>query len=121
MGLDMYLYAQEKTENPSPDIEAEKIELGYWRKHRNLHRFVEEKWRDATGSEEDFNCIPFPLSKELCIEILQHSTNRDFPEGKSGFFFGTSTPYDDEYTIGVMHQALTYISKGYEVIYNSWW
>ena len=117
MGLDMYLFSRS-----SPDAQPERI--GYWRKHRNLHRLIEQWWQEACCPDdhgEGFNCIPFRLTREQCEEILRLSEAHAVPQGEPGFFFGESELSDDEETAEIMRKALEAIDAGQEVYYDSWW
>lgn len=114
MGLDQYLYAY-ATED------SERREVGRWRKHANLQGFMEQKWRELhPDTDEDFNCVPLRLTKDICEEVIERSRARTLPY-TVGFFFGTSMPEDDEDTIRLMQEAIRLIEAGEIVEYDSWW
>ena len=56
MGLDMYAYTATK---PDADYETEQREIAYWRKHPNLHGWMEQLWcsRNPDADEYRFNGI----------------------------------------------------------------
>lgn len=111
MGLDMYLYTKDK--------EGKEVEVTYWRKHPNLHGYIEQLYRERGGSEE-FNCIEFELEKEDLENILKNSKENTLPK-TTGFFFGESCEEDNEQTIEVMKKAIKLVNEGEKIFYNSWW
>ena len=128
MGLDMWA-----TMSKSSD-EDEREPLADWRKHNRLHGYMEELWEDkgkphSNGdTPETFNCVPLELTKEDLKDLKATILTRALPETQ-GFFFGHDS-YDwskdelkeaDEYDLEFCDKALTAISKGYKVHYNSWW
>lgn len=98
MGLDMYLYGA------YTDVSGG-TQLGYWRKHPNLHGFIVQTF--AGGVDE---CQVIPLSMENLALILAATIKDDLPE-TSGFFFGKSPPADKEYTIKVIGEVITWLSE----------
>jgi len=66
MGLDMYAW-RVKAENVVNDLEYNQekpVELFYWRKHHDLHGWMENLYRDKGGAKADFNCVPVRLTLE---------------------------------------------------------
>lgn len=114
------LYNEEDCDNKVDKYydEIELDEIGSWRKHANLQGYCSKKWH--LTHDEDFNTVYLELTKEDCEQILELSKNNSLPYA-TGFFWGTSTEEDDEYTIEVMQQALHYIKLGYRIAYYSWW
>ena len=112
MGLDMYLTAKLADNAPNEEI-------GDWRKHANLHGYMESLYV-ARGGTEQFNCIPLELTKNDCENIIEFSKGPGF-ETAQGFFWGESNKRDDDETIKHMTKALEYIEKGYKIYYDSWW
>jgi hypothetical protein len=57
MGLDMYAYATAETLAAAVDFTAPEAreELHYWRKHPNLHGWMEKLYAEKGGAGEDFN------------------------------------------------------------------
>jgi hypothetical protein len=131
MGLDMMLYAREVIEEGDDVSEdARQIEIGTWRKHPDLHSYIETLWRAETGSTEDFNCIDYKLSRKQIIDIILLTVTETMPKSKGGFFFSESKLTDISHTITLMGSALSYIDKHtsypddvpeYEIFYSSWW
>lgn len=116
MGLDMFLYGKKDMANKND----EKREIGYWRKHPNLHRYIENLYR-VKGGKEEFNCIDYLLSKEEIEDIIAKSKNRELDKSEGGFFFGESCDEDNESTVKIMTIALKCMKQGYKIYYTSWW
>lgn len=114
-------------------IEAEKGDLKeedikYWRKHSDLHGFMQEIYAQR-GGEESFNCIPLLLNKEDCINISayakeqldKYSKNKDIKHTE-GFFFGSSCEEDWIETIATFANVLATVDFDKETVYySSWW
>lgn len=126
MGLDQYAYAAAKAESWDNSRE-----LAYWRKHPNLHGWMEALWLEKLSAQgikpEDsqwgstFNGVEL----ELTLEDLE-ALERDVREGRlpstQGFFFGNNS--DDHYRqqdIDFIYQARADILCGLKVFYNSSW
>ena len=114
MGLDMLL--EKRLANNTP-----MLRIGSWRKHPNLHGYMESLYR-ARGGENEFNCQELELTKNDCEEIivLSEKTGKGF-ETAQGFFWGKSDSEHDKETIMHMKEALDAIEQGYTIYYDSWW
>lgn len=112
MGLDMYLYGRLIGE-----AKGMGDELGYWRKHPNLHGFIVQTF--AHGVDE---CQEIPLSMEDMALILAATTKDDLPV-TTGFFFGQSRPEDRDHTLTVINAAISWLSEdpAREVYYQASW
>lgn len=95
MGLDMNLYG-EKSVSSSSDANPVKedgfivsnktLDLGYWRKHANLHGFIVKEFAD--GEDE---CQRIDLGEEELQKIIDTvQSDGMFDEQVTGFFFGKS-------------------------------
>ncbi len=93
MGLDMFLTGErhwyERSERKRGDKKAEQYDLGYWRKHPDLHGFIVEEFADG---EDD--CRDIELTRDRIGRILAAVKNGELPE-TTGFFFGTSEKTDE--------------------------
>jgi hypothetical protein len=90
MGLDMYLngdnffpYDHERRKSVPP-VKREEVDLGYWRKHPNLHGYIVNNFAD--GVDE---CQEIDLTKENLAQIISAVKNKELPH-TVGFFFGES-------------------------------
>jgi hypothetical protein len=89
MGLDMYLqghkfkYGSAEVEDGFP-VKTKILELGYWRKHPNLHGYIVQAF--AEGRDE---CQDIDLGAQDIKNIIS-AIEGDVLPATSGFFFGTS-------------------------------
>ena len=142
MGLDMYAYVaardgQQKEFWDGGDFDKETgdyvnakvtkpIEIAYWRKHPNLHGWMEELWQSKgcpRDNDEDvsFNGIELELTWED-IDMLEEDIEQGALPGTSGFFFGD--PADDYYReddLKFIKEARAQLFLGLRVFYNSSW
>jgi len=125
MGLDMYAYAVSKRDAIGEfemAQDSEKEELHYWRKHHDLHGWMENLYRDKGGDADSFNCIPVELTLDDLDNLQQALLDDNLPR-TSGFFFGDNPP-----DLETMREDLMFVQKcriaikeGKVVYYNSWW
>jgi hypothetical protein len=123
MGLDMYAYAVKHDIKPVDDAgpkDAEREELAYWRKHPNLHGWMEQRYRTRDGKDEAFNCAYLRLWPED-IDDLEKDVFADALPFTEGFFFGRSLPEDKHRDLEFIEKAREKIGQGYSVYYTSWW
>jgi hypothetical protein len=119
MGLDMYAYVANKEQDH--DTESSSRELAYWRKHPNLHGWMEELYRAKGGDAEIFNGVEVELNYDDILQLEEDVKNGRLPS-TSGFFFGT--PSDDYYLttdLEFIKQAKAELFVGLRVFYNSSW
>jgi hypothetical protein len=129
MGLDMYAW-RVKAEDAIGDFEiarnegedAKVEEMFYWRKHHDLHGWMERLYRAKGGTKESFNCVSVRLTMEDLQQLESDVLANKLPVTE-GFFFGTNPP--DAWS---MSQDMEFISKakvaiaaGDAVYYDSWW
>lgn len=108
MGLDMNLYGRKLIAYNRWDEKAEPLmedgfpvsdivlEMGYWRKHPNLHGYIVNTFAD--GEDE---CQEIELSEEDLLMIASAIRAKRLPH-TDGFFFGDSSWHDgkeEEYAI----------------------
>ena len=108
MGLDMYL--EGKTFNWKRDAKHDgfpiigvTLELGYWRKHPNLHGFIVQTFAD--GLDE---CQDIPLTADAIRQIIAAVKAKSLPS-TSGFFFGRSDGSEDAETVAIFERALAWV------------
>src|SRR5580765_3556500 len=101
MGLDMYLeghkYLWQDWDHPERDRREEgyritniTVELGYWRKHPNLHGYIVQHF--AGGKDE---CQEITLEADDLRQIIRAVQDGGLPETQ-GFFFGKSELTQEE-------------------------
>lgn len=96
----------------------------YWRKHPDLHDYMERLYIER-GGEEEFNCVNLILNKEdieKLIENIKAQINGDkvFRERK-GFFFGKTIEEDWEKDLEAFNEVLLSTDWDKETIYYSAW
>lgn len=92
MGLDMFLFGRKSLwDGKAPvrtedgyKIDAIHIELGYWRKHPNLHGYIVDTF--AEGVDE---CQEIALDADAIAQIITAVMTKSLPTTE-GFFFGVS-------------------------------
>jgi hypothetical protein len=131
MGLDMYAYRVVNPDEPSPihligeadymPFEGAQVEeLFYWRKHPNLHGWMEELYYKKGGREQPFNCVNVVLTKEDLDKLEKDIKARKLPE-TMGFFFGQSSDEDAVEDLKFVELAKKELESGNVVYYTSWW
>lgn len=130
MGLDMYAYSVSPKDALTPfkiSESAERKEIHYWRKHHDLHGWMERLWKEKlTGLKNsprrDFNCQPLALSL-TDLEELEKSLNEGKLPETTGFFFGNNPPDNDSLKddMEFIKKAREEIERGRIVYYDSWW
>jgi len=139
MGLDQYAYVAarqnqhedffdgakfdpEKNDYVNEEV-AKPREIAYWRKHPNLHGWMEKLWREKENppSDQSFNGIELELTWED-LEDLERAITHDQLPYTEGFFFGS--PADDYYKdqdLAFIREARSDLFLGLKVFYNSSW
>jgi len=127
MGLDMYLggcrfFVGSRKNEEGDTVSEERVELGYWRKHPNLHGFIIETFAD--GVDE---CQQISLSQDDLETIYNAVQDNKLPH-TTGFFFGESDGSKDErdYDLKVLHRSIEWLlvnnSDEYRtVVYQASW
>jgi hypothetical protein len=125
MGLDMYAFSVAKNDGNQDFATAEGLnrdELAYWRKHHDLHGWMERLYRSKGGDADSFNCIPVRLTEEDLDKLQEDVLSNSLPE-TTGFFFGNNPPDEDSMQVDMsfIAKARVEIAMGREVYYDSWW
>jgi hypothetical protein len=123
MGLDQFarvttMVPDRPTDFPEPE---DAKELAYWRKHPNLHGWMESLYRQRGGENADFNLDPLALTLEDLDNLEDAVLGKQLP-GTAGFFFGGDA---DEYykaeDLKFIKAARKEIQAGNCVYYKAWW
>jgi hypothetical protein len=127
MGLDMYAFAVERgdvLEDSPVDFglkdNADREEVQYWRKHPDLHGWMERLYREKGGTDPDFNCVNVQITHEDLNRLEGAVKNCALPHTE-GFFFGASYPEDAELDTAFIRKARLALDAGKVVYYTSWW
>ena len=126
MGLDMYLEGRKylvtdwenDANNPKEDgfqVKERILQLGYWRKHPNLHGYIVQTF--AGGKDE---CQDIGLSAENLDTIITAIKGRGLPHTE-GFFFGKSDCTDEEAAadIKILEDAKTWLKAKEDRVWRS--
>ena len=141
MGLDMYAYVANRRGQQSEFYEtaqwdpvanefigtiSKPREIAYWRKHPNLHGWMEQLWerkgKPGTGNTDaTFNGIELELTWDDLDELERAIRHNQLPE-TSGFFFGNpSDSYYYQQDLDFVTNAKAEVFLGLKVFYNSSW
>ena len=138
MGLDMYAYVAsrkgqkdefyetaefDKTVNEYVNTTVNKPhEIAYWRKHPNLHGWMEQLWQNKNPEDmSTFNGIELELTWDDLDELERAIRHGQLPNTE-GFFFGN--PADNHYykqDLEFVNNAKAEVFLGFKVFYNSSW
>lgn len=120
MGLDMYAYKTREHVPPfGPEVPGDSVQIAYWRKHPNLHGWMEALYRKKGGTET-FNCVSLQLS-ETDLDELERAVTDDLLPFTTGFFFGESHSDEKIADLAFIKVARKSLADGYSLIYSSWW
>ncbi|MCP5299080.1 MAG: phosphoglycerate kinase [Chromatiaceae bacterium] len=120
MGLDMYAMVTTESLPGAVDFRTdEATELYYWRKHPNLHGWMQELYYQKGGKADSFNCEPVVLTGHDLDRLEADVKNGALPD-TTGFFFGVSDGREAE-DLEFIARARQALSEGKTVFYDSWW
>ena len=120
MGLDMYARKTKKKISKMVDFKNDEYEeFYYWRKHPDLHGWMEDLYA-SKGGKRVFNLTPVRLTLDDLDRL-----ETDIREGNlpctGGFFFGESDGTEVEDDLEFVALARAAIRDGDTVYYSSWW
>jgi hypothetical protein len=110
---------KEKGAMVNPTV-TEPREIAYWRKHPNLHGWMQRLW-ESKGNSGEFNGDELELTWDDLEQLEQDIRNKNLPD-TSGFFFGNDA--DDHYRehdLKFVREAKAEAFLGLKVFYNSSW
>ncbi len=117
------MYAMTTTEAVADAVDFKvgiAAELHYWRKHPNLHGWMEALYYEKGGSSDRFNCVPVVLSAGDLDRLEADVKGGDLPYTE-GFFFGESDGREIDDDLAFIAKARQAIAAGQTVFYDSWW
>ena len=124
MGLDMYAYKTRRRLAEAGDFGLDDTfeEFHYWRKHPNLHGWMQKLYLEKGGENEKFNMSAVQLTAADLDRLEAAVLSGKLPH-TSGFFFGRSTGDKEERDDDLLfiRKARKAIAKGFSVIYLAWW
>jgi len=134
MGLDMYVWEVKKKDLNGPVGELKEDthydEFRYWRKHPNLHGWMEQLYHQK-GGKDVFNCVYVELTKKNLESLYKDLIEGKLPE-TTGFFFGKDAKGLDTYAIRTLANDLKFVADALDwyadpenedsvLVYYSWW
>ncbi|HVS70817.1 MAG TPA: phosphoglycerate kinase [Phycisphaerae bacterium] len=87
---------------------GELFDLGYWRKHPNLHGFIVENFADGVD-----NCQPIDLEPGDLVRIVEAIQAEDLPHTE-GFFFGKSDGSEKQNDLETFRAAIAWVNEDAE-------
>lgn len=122
MGLDMYAYRTKVKPETQTDFKGDDndTKIFYWRKHPNLHGWMENLYNAKGGKADSFNCVNLELTFQDLKDLYENIKTNTLPQ-TSGFFFGQSSHDEVEDDLKFVEEALKAIEEGDTVYYTSWW
>lgn len=121
MGLDMFAFMTKEHIAQSVDFKVENAtEIHYWRKHPDLHGWMEQLYYDKGGASECFNCVNVELTKDD-LDRLEDALHMAELPLTNGFFFGKSDGSEIDDDLRFIRIARKAINCGNVVYYTGWW
>jgi hypothetical protein len=124
MGLDMYAYIIKKsfvTSDVDFQVDPDSLQqLHYWRKHHDLHDWMQRLYMAKGGQNPEFNLSALSLNS-ADLDALEKAINAGDPPETSGFCFGHShrSELDDDREF--IREARGALKDGLAVIYVAFW
>ena len=112
-----------KTEDGEINYENQVVateDLAYWRKHPNLHGWMEQLYRKKGGTEKSFNGDTVVITEEDLDELKITVLTGKLPS-TAGFFFGESNRERDFEDLQFIEEGKKAIKEGYTIFYDSSW
>jgi hypothetical protein len=121
MGLDMFAYTTlTKPTRPVDFTVEDGTEFCCWRKHPNLHGWMEALYRVKGGAAEGFNLVNVTLDA-ADLDQLEAAIKAGRLPLTSGFFFGASDGTESEEDLAFIRAARERLAESLTVYYTSWW
>ena len=95
------------------DVSEYKVDLGYWRKHADLHGYIVKTFAEGVD-----NCEKIELDIDDLDKIIMAIREDKLVKDHSGFFFGNSTEFgyyngeEKNYAISCFEKAKDFIKEG---------
>jgi len=121
MGLDMYANTTNRRISSPVDFKGRDSDplIHQWRKHPNLHGWMEELYR-RKGGKQQFNCTTVQLTSDDVDSLERAIETGALPE-TVGFFFGVTDGTEKDDDLEFIAKARAALADGLTVYYHSWW
>jgi len=99
----------------------DQVEIAYWRKHPNLHGWMEKLAESKNLEYGTFNGVELELTWDD-LDELELTVKEKLLPSTGGFFFGNNA--DEEYfndDLQFIGEARLKMAAGYQVFYDSSW
>ncbi len=119
----MYAFSIERDETrPQVDFKLgdNATQFHYWRKHPNLHGWMQQIYIAKGGKSPEFNCETLLLNPED-LDALEAAINCNLLPETRGSFFGVSTGEEKEDDLEFIRKAREIIKEGCGIAYDSSW
>jgi hypothetical protein len=121
MGLDMFAGTVNRQPETPIDFDAGEWNcLHQWRKHPNLHGWMERLYRAKGGAATSFNCVTLQLTSGD-LDRLEADIRKGALPDTTGFFFGLSDGSETEDDLAFVAAGRAALAAGLTVFYTSWW
>ena len=121
MGLDMYLTGEKFVMNAELKedgfrLRSKSVELGYWRKHPNLHGYIVQTFADGKDECQDI----YLGGSERIRTIIAAIKTRELPD-TTGFFFGVSDESQEQIDqdVAIFESAIAWLETEEPGIFRS--
>ncbi len=114
------VWDEELKESINPKVTKPR-EIAYWRKHANLHGWMERLAESKNVEYSSFNGVELELTWADLDELERAVTHNQLPATR-GFFFGDGADdYYKEQDLEFIKNARAELFLGLKVFYNSSW
>ena len=123
MGLDMYALSTKAKLNKEVDFDTINLDtedIHYWRKHPNLHGWMQSLYESKGGTSDSFNGDCVVLTNNDLLDLERDIMDGNLPDTQ-GFFFGNSDGEEKNDDLEFVKKAMQAIKEGKTVYYTSWW
>lgn len=119
MGLDMYLTGEtyfcsygdySRPSEEGFEVKGHNLDLGYWRKHPDLHGYIVENFNDGND-----DCKPIYLGVDQLNDIIHAIVQNALPKTE-GFFLGESQNDEEQKSesIEIFRKAIKWLESDIE-------
>ncbi len=127
MGLDMYVFTTSRSSiTGNVDFDIDKIHRGfmvqchYWRKHPDLHGWMQQLYFKKGGKDPEFNWAGVSLDR-ADLDVLKEVIKTDCLPKTTGFFFGESDGSEKWGDLAFIMKARLVLTCGGGLFYVASW
>ena len=124
MGLDMYLFTARRELITAPvdfgGTVVDYSDLHYWRKHHNLHGWMQRLYASKGGVDIDFNLSPLAFEMEDLAALKAPSATMSCRKCATSFT-AARIALEWRNDLAAIEKARAVINQGLGVFYAAWW